>query len=456
MFKMIFKTTLRKKVTFFFLLVGLLPLIVITFLTITQIRNSLRVTVNNNLVSLANEVMRSIEKTTQDLYINIELLADDPLIKSKEANKEEKLYEMQKIQNFYRIFEDITLIDLNGNVITSTTYKYRGEWVTKEWYLEARDGKTSISPVHIILEPFEVILVSATPVKDKTGEIIAVVAGQLNMEKIWGITDGVKVGTEGFVFIVNKEGNFIAHSQKTKILQKVTYPQLIERIFSTDNGITTYIHENGEEIISGFVSFSDPELEKKGWKLIVSQPEKEAFVLIDIFQRQVTIIFLTVLTLTLIISFLLGGSIVKPIKKLTGATKEIALGKLETKIEIRTGDEIEELADSFNRMTEDLRKSRKSLEKSKATLEIKVRNRTRELEEARTILEIKVRARTRELRGLAGSLDQQVKERTRELQERIDELEQFRKLTVGRELKMVELKKEIEKLKEKTEKKKRS
>jgi len=456
MFKMIFKTTLRKKVTFFFLLVGLLPLIVITFLTITQIRNSLRVTVNNNLVSLANEVMRSIEKTTQDLYINIELLADDPLIKSKEASSEEKLYEMRKIQDFYEVFEDITLIDLNGNVITSTTYEYRGEWITKEWYLEARDGKTSISSVHIILSPLKVILVSATPVKDKSGEIIAVIAGQLNMEKIWEITDSVKVGREGFVFIVNRGGNFIAHPQKANILQKVTYPQFIERIFSTDSGITTYTYENEEEIIGGFVSSSDPELNKKGWKLIVSQPEIEAFVLLDIFQRQVIIIFLTGLILILIISFLLGGSIVKPIKKLTGATKEIALGKLETKIEIRTGDEIEELADSFNRMTEDLRKSRKSLEKSKATLEIKVRNRTRELEEARTILEIKVRARTRELRGLAGSLDQQVKERTRELQERIDELEQFRKLTVGRELKMVELKKEIEKLKEKTEKKKRS
>jgi len=450
-FKTIFKTTLRKKATLLFLLIGLLPFVLIVFLIIGQIRDSLKETVSNNLTSLADEVMNSIEKTSQNLYIDIELLAEDPLIKSKEASKEEKLYEMQKIQDFYGIFEDITLIDLKGNVITSTTYGYRGEWITKEWYLEARDGNTSISPVHIILNPLEVILVSATPVRDKTGEIIAVVAGQLNMEKFWEITDSVKVGKEGFVFIVNREGNFIAHPQKVKILQKVAYPQFIERIFSTDRGITTFTHENGEEIISGFVSSSDPELDKKGWKLIVSQPEKEAFVLVDTFQRQVIIIFLAGLGVILIVSFLLSGSIVKPIKKLTSATKEIAAGRLETKIDIRTGDEIEELADSFNRMTEDLRKSRESLEKAKATLEIKVRDRTRELEEARTVLEIKVRARTKELKSLTYSLDQQVKERTGELQERIDELEKFRKLTVGRELKMVELKKEIQKLEEEIE-----
>jgi hypothetical protein len=76
----------------------------------------------------------------------------------------------------------------------------------------------------------------------------------------------------------------------------------------------------------------------------------------------------------------------------------------------------------------------------------------RELEEAKTVLEIKVAARTRELRELAESLDEQVKERTKELQEKIAELERFSRLAVGRELKMIELKEEIKKLKKELEK----
>ena len=46
------------------------------------------------------------------------------------------------------------------------------------------------------------------------------------------------------------------------------------------------------------------------------------------------------------------------------------------------------------------------------------------------------------------SLEQKVKRRTKELQEKIEELERFQKFAVGRELKMIELKKELEKLKE--------
>jgi len=69
-------------------------------------------------------------------------------------------------------------------------------------------------------------------------------------------------------------------------------------------------------------------------------------------------------------------------------------------------------------------------------------------------LEIKVEARTRELRELTEGQEEMIKERTKELQEKINELEKFSRLAVGRELKMVTLKEEIEKLKKELEKSK--
>jgi len=85
-------------------------------------------------------------------------------------------------------------------------------------------------------------------------------------------------------------------------------------------------------------------------------------------------------------------------------------------------------------------------------LEKEVRERTKELEEVKGVLEIKVRARTKELSELTQSLEEQVRERTNELQEKLEELEGFQKLAVGRELEMVELKKEKERLKKELEK----
>jgi len=67
--------------------------------------------------------------------------------------------------------------------------------------------------------------------------------------------------------------------------------------------------------------------------------------------------------------------------------------------------------------------------------------------EAKDVLEIKVKARTRQLNELSASLEEQVKEKTKDLQARIDELERFKNVTIGRETKMIELKEEITRLK---------
>jgi len=69
------------------------------------------------------------------------------------------------------------------------------------------------------------------------------------------------------------------------------------------------------------------------------------------------------------------------------------------------------------------------------------------LEEEKAVLEIKVKARTRDLEGLAINLEEKVKERTKEVEEKMEELEKFNKLAIGRELKMIELKSQIKELK---------
>jgi len=61
-----------------------------------------------------------------------------------------------------------------------------------------------------------------------------------------------------------------------------------------------------------------------------------------------------------------------------------------------------------------------------------------------------------EIEKFQESLEEQVKERTKELQEKINEMERFQKLTVGREIKMAELKKEIKRLEEEIKKLKKS
>lgn len=83
----------------------------------------------------------------------------------------------------------------------------------------------------------------------------------------------------------------------------------------------------------------------------------------------------------------LAGLIVRlnvhnPVKRLIRATQEIAAGNLGYTIPASGSHEITVLAESFNRMSQDLKKARDALEEWSRTLELKVREKTQELERA--------------------------------------------------------------------------
>lgn len=146
--------------------------------------------------------------------------------------------------------------------------------------------------------------------------------------------------------------------------------------------------------------------------------------------RYFGMIFLFAFLIVLLISLVTARKTTTPIVKFTEEIQKIEKEGFGKKINIKTGDEVEILVESFNNMSGKLAQNYE------------------EMREQKDILAVQVEAKTKELRELADGLDKQVQEKTKELQERIEELEKFQRTTVDRELKMIELKKEIAELKE--------
>jgi methyl-accepting chemotaxis protein len=126
----------------------------------------------------------------------------------------------------------------------------------------------------------------------------------------------------------------------------------------------------------------------------------------------VAVILISIIILVGILYSLLSLMVIRPIAKIKEGLTKIANGDLSQRFTSKSKDEIGDLAESLNGMVEKLEGFYKNLE------------------------------------SLVRDREETIQERTKEIQTKLADLERFNKLTVGRELKMKQLKEEIEKLKE--------
>ena len=78
---------------------------------------------------------------------------------------------------------------------------------------------------------------------------------------------------------------------------------------------------------------------------------------ITALQKQILVIGIVTAMIGGVIAYILAGFIASPIRRITNAIGKVAGGDLDTVLSIDRGDEVGDLARSFNKMTEDLRKT---------------------------------------------------------------------------------------------------
>lgn len=149
------------------------------------------------------------------------------------------------------------------------------------------------------------------------------------------------------------------------------------------------------------------------------------------------LIILLLLIFTFLFSFAISQRFVFPIKKLIRRASKLSEGSLKTRIYLETKDEFEQLANIFNQIAEELEKSHSLVEKTKYTVNIKIR------------------AKTKELENVIESLEQKLKDKAREFQGMADRFEEFRKLEKEQELEIIELKKALQRAQDEIKKLKR-
>jgi signal transduction histidine kinase len=219
----------------------------------------------------------------------------------------------------------------------------------------------------------------------REGETDAVIFADLSLTDAEDAIASVDVGKNGQAYVVDGDGYLIIHPDPTRALGKIDLSNLSQvkavlRAGAASSGQEPEITVGRDPFFSGKVLTATGSIPTLGWHVFVQQPIGEAFAPLYASILRTAILLIIGVLLAVVASLILARRMVSPIEALQMGTTRVAEGDLETPIEIRTGDELETLAEDFNRMTAQLRESY-------AGLEEKVQARTTELAAALDQLE---------------------------------------------------------------------
>jgi len=262
-------------------------------------------------------------------------------------------------------------------------------------FTEAVARKVYYGPVYFRREsePYMTLAIAGT--RRDAGVSVA----EVNLKLIWDVVSQIKVGERGHAYVVDAQGRLIAHPDISLVLRNTDMSRLaqVSAAQTATGGGTSERVQESEDIGGRKVLTAYAPVAPLGWLVFVELPATEAYAPLYAALERLALVLLAALGFAVLAGMFLAGRMVGPIQALRAGAERIGGGDLSQQIRIKTGDELEALADQFNVMAG-------RLKESYAGLEQKVEERTREVEEKSRQLELASQHKSQFLSSMSHEL----------------------------------------------------
>jgi signal transduction histidine kinase len=298
-------------------------------------------------------------------------------------------FELEKLLLISPAITETVALDANGMVrarasrLRTVLPEDQTDFSATLAFQQARRGLTHFGSAHFVREN-EPYMAMAVPIEHLAGEVVGVLLAEVSLIYIGeNVVSRLADGVTGYTYVVSRAGDLLAHPQVSLVLQRrnVTHLDQVGSALSSaspegsSQGTLTR-NLQGEQVFSSHAAIADLD-----WVVFVERAAEEVYrPLYSSIQRTAALV-LVGLGMALLASLLVARRILRPLRTLRHGVQRIGSGDLAFRLDVKTGDELEMLAEEFNRMTA-------------------------RLQEAYTGLEHKVAERTQELVALNQQLDQ--------------------------------------------------
>lgn len=398
--------SLQRKIIAAIVLVGLLPLTLLLILIYVEERRAVREATGANFKEAAVEAARRIEMHVTRGMNEAQQLATTPFLRTavSEANRsyegkdensileiirdwqqrwgqrdkrsEFPLFVNRLVTNFLIRWHEIRKSDYVGILVTDgegalvvssipqVDYSYAK---TAWWQAVVKGGSRQPYVGEMIFEPAfgtHVVVVAAPIMDDQQQGVIGAVTILLRRDTLFQSIAEVAFGSTGHAMLFNSDGTLVMCPVLAPEAHTLTadFGSLLGALKSGWGEAADDSHGRTDALI-GFapVRFADGlapgSIGGKTWVTVVRQDPGETFAPLGALMAKVMVFGGIVLAVLCGTGVAVARRIAKPIRLLHDGVQEIGSGRLEQRLELKTGDEIERLAEAFNQMACNLQRS---------------------------------------------------------------------------------------------------
>jgi diguanylate cyclase (GGDEF)-like protein len=282
---------------------------------------------------------------------------------------------------------------------------------TRPWYQQAVAAKQPIwTNIYPGFTPGTIFLAGSQPLYDPQGQLVGVIGTDISLTNIQSFLSHNRVTPGSETFVVDRSGLLVASSGKEATFdlssnrepQRLTMTQsktpLIQATAERLNGRSTslqQIQNQRFQFFTGGQSYFVQVMPFKllgglDWLIVVVVPEEDVMARIKSGTNNTFLLCLTALVAVSIFNVLISRLLVQPIRAISRASQKITEGDFSRRLDEPRIQELAVLSNSFNHMSEEIKRSRSQLEDYSRVLEQKVSDRTQALQaeiEARQVVE---------------------------------------------------------------------
>jgi methyl-accepting chemotaxis protein len=345
-----FRFGLTAKVFMLMLFVSLVPLMILGAVSFYMANERIRSDTEQLNAQIASGLAVHVDEWIDKNLRVLQALAETPDIQSMNRIRQEPL--LKAVGDAYPWMYLVFTLNPSGMNVARQDGKALRDYSDRQYYKDIMEGKPMTWQTLVGKTSKKPALILAVPIK-RGGRIVGVLANAMTVGDISKRIATWRQGQTGYAFLVDEKAKVVAHPSRNYTLQQKNLAghPLIAAFRNGKRGTVYFTDENGKAAVG------HTEGTRYKWILAVQQEEAEAFQIIHQVAVYGLLIFALTIVAVFIISWISGRAITKPIKQLTAATEKISLGELDADISVKSKDEIGDLANAIQRMSESIRLS---------------------------------------------------------------------------------------------------